>query len=220
MEKLRGQSNSSVWGLCGVGSRTLIQNSFMEDFIGIYDNVLTQTECDKLIAYYNQLNELNRTFNRQELKDEDRHVKDDETAFLMESEEFFLDQGMSILNPLVNKISKCYEDYANRFSVIKSSKRIGVHSLRLQKTVPGGGYHMWHYETSSHGSSPKFITFMVYLNDIDEGGETEFLYLHKRIKPQQGRVIIWPSGFTHTHRGNTPLSGIKYAITGWVSYFE
>jgi hypothetical protein len=57
---------------------------------------------------------------------------------------------------------------------------------------------------------------MLYLNDVEEGGETEFLYLKKRIKPQQNRLLIWPAGFTHTHRGNPPLSNNKYIITGWV----
>lgn len=56
---------------------------------------------------------------------------------------------------------------------------------------------------------------MVYLNDDYEGGETEFLYQKKRINPKRGRLIIWPSGFTHTHRGGLVLKGTKYIITGW-----
>jgi hypothetical protein len=57
---------------------------------------------------------------------------------------------------------------------------------------------------------------MVYLNDIVEGGETEFLHQRKRIKPKKGTVLLFPPYFTHTHRGNPPLSNEKYAITGWM----
>jgi hypothetical protein len=57
---------------------------------------------------------------------------------------------------------------------------------------------------------------MMYLNDVDDGGETEFLYQSKRYKPVKGRVLIWPAGFTHVHRGNPPLSGEKYIATSWL----
>jgi hypothetical protein len=61
---------------------------------------------------------------------------------------------------------------------------------------------------------------MAYLNDVEEGGETEFLYQKKRVKPVKNRVVVWPAGFTHTHRGNPPLSNAKYIITGWVEWIE
>jgi hypothetical protein len=56
------------------------------------------------------------------------------------------------------------------------------------------------------------------LNTVKEGGETEFLYYKKRINPIEGRLVIWPAGFTHTHRGNPPLSNDKYIITGWLEF--
>ena len=55
---------------------------------------------------------------------------------------------------------------------------------------------------------------MIYLNDIEEGGETEFLYQQKKIKPRRGMGAIWPGSFTHLHRGNPPMS-TKYTLTGW-----
>jgi hypothetical protein len=59
---------------------------------------------------------------------------------------------------------------------------------------------------------------MLYLNDVEDGGETEFLYQRMRVKPKQGTLLIWPAGFTHTHRGNPPLSNNKYVITGWSEF--
>ena len=57
---------------------------------------------------------------------------------------------------------------------------------------------------------------MLYLNYVDDGGETEFLYQHKRFKPEAGKLLIWPAPWTHLHRGNPPLKGEKYIITSWI----
>ena len=58
------------------------------------------------------------------------------------------------------------------------------------------------------------MAWMVYLNDVPEGGETEFLYQKLKVKPKKGTVLIWPGGYTHLHRGNPPMSD-KYIATGW-----
>ena len=64
----------------------------------------------------------------------------------------------------------------------------------------------------------RLLLVMGYLNDVEEGGETEFLYQSKRVKSKKGRIVICPSGFTHTHRGNPPLKGNKYMINGWIEF--
>jgi hypothetical protein len=66
--------------------------------------------------------------------------------------------------------------------------------------------------------SQRLLVFILYLNTIEEGGETEFLYQKKRIQPVEGRLLIWPAGFTHTHRGNPPLKDNKYIVTGWLEF--
>ena len=55
---------------------------------------------------------------------------------------------------------------------------------------------------------------MIYLNDVEEGGETEFLYQKRKFKPEKGTVMVWPGAYTHLHRGNPPMSD-KYIATGW-----
>jgi hypothetical protein len=59
---------------------------------------------------------------------------------------------------------------------------------------------------------------MFYLNDVQEGGETEFYYQNLKSKPKQGTMVIAPAGFTHTHRGNKPISGDKYIFTSWILF--
>tara|TARA_R110000787_G_C13395070_1_gene442973 strand:+ start:992 stop:1606 length:615 start_codon:yes stop_codon:yes gene_type:complete len=86
---------------------------------------------------------------------------------------------------------------------------------KLQKTSVGEGYHIWHFEQTDYSSSDRVLAWTIYLNDVEEGGETEFLYQSKRIKAKKGDICIFPAQFNYAHRGNPPLSGDKYIITGW-----
>ena len=96
-------------------------------------------------------------------------------------------------------------------------------AINLQKYLQGsGGYHHWHSEiypqNASCDSLHRVLLWMFYLNDVAEGGETEFLYQDRRIAPKKGRLVIAPAGFTHTHRGNVARSGDKYIATSWILY--
>ena len=95
--------------------------------------------------------------------------------------------------------------------------------INAQKYVKNqGGYPYWHSEIypQQQGTEAlhRNLLFMFYLNDVDEGGETEFYYQDKKVKPKAGRMVIAPAGFTHTHRGNVPLSNDKYILTSWVLF--
>lgn len=88
--------------------------------------------------------------------------------------------------------------------------------------VKKGGYPYWHSEiypqVNTTDALHRNLLFMFYLNDVDEGGETEFYYQNAKIKPKVGRMVIAPAGFTHTHRGNVPISNDKYILTSWVLF--
>ncbi len=95
--------------------------------------------------------------------------------------------------------------------------------INLQKYLAGsGGYHHWHSEVypqdASGESLHRVLLFQFYLNDVDEGGETEFFYQQRMVAPKAGRLVIAPAGFTHTHKGHVPRSGDKYVATSWVLF--
>jgi len=90
----------------------------------------------------------------------------------------------------------------------------------VQKYEPGYNYKHWHIETGGPQENKllRHLTFMTYLNNIEEGGETEYLYQNLKVKPQKGLTLIWPAGWTHPHRGNPALNEVKYISTGWASF--
>lgn len=91
--------------------------------------------------------------------------------------------------------------------------------FKFQETKPSGGFHDWHYENGSHQNKERFLVWSIFLNDVEEGGELEFLYHSMRVKPKKGSMVLFPAGFTHTHRGNPPISNTKYIATGWYYAF-
>ena len=79
-----------------------------------------------------------------------------------------------------------------------------------------GHYNTWHYESTGKETARQLVV-QLYINDIDEAGETEFLYQNKRIAPKRNRMLIWPADWTHTHRGNPPIGDKdKYILTTWL----
>ena len=96
-------------------------------------------------------------------------------------------------------------------------------SIQAQKyEVNKGGYPYWHsevYPQLGHNEAlHRVLLFMFYLNDVPDGGETEFVYQNKKIAPKKGSMVIAPGYFTHTHRGNKPVSNDKYILTSWVLF--
>ena len=114
-------------------------------------------------------------------------------------------------------------DDARLTMMLRAVYRLG--SVNMQKYLQGqGGYFHWHSEfyphpTDQHQDSlHRTLLWMVYLNDVEEGGETEFYYQGLKSKPKAGSLVIAPADFTHTHRGCKPISGDKYIFTSWVLY--
>jgi len=96
-------------------------------------------------------------------------------------------------------------------------------TINLQKYVGDqGGYPYWHcelYPQLDHGETlHRVVLWTVYLNDDFQDGETEFLYQRRKITPRAGSLLIAPTAFTHTHRGNMPKGGDKYIATGWILF--
>jgi len=190
-----------------------------EQFIGIYENAFSEQFCKNSIKYFEDMRKVGFCHDRQSFEGAFKHKKDDSTVFPQHEAHVDLLPTIEILSEFTNVFwNKCYPDYSNKFSSLQEADKHSIFCCRVQKTEIGGGYHQWHFESSERATSQRVMAWMVYLNDVEEGGETEFLYQHMRVKPKAGTLLLWPAGYTHTHRGNPPLSNSKYIITGWVEY--
>ena len=187
------------------------------DHIRIIDGLFDENICGQCIEQFDNLEEHGLTHSRRSWGSMNL-AQSDESVFWTECDTM-IHRGMQEIGDYVQ--NTILESWQIKYPLVDSGVYAGlqVSQMKIQKTRQGEGYHNWHFEGgSSRYDRTSILAFMIYLNDVEEGGETEFLYQGVRVPPKQGRFICWPGGFTHIHRGNPPLSNTKYAITGWINY--
>lgn len=104
-------------------------------------------------------------------------------------------------------------------SLISSSfKRVRLSYPQIQKNVVGSFFD-WHIDKTE--KNERLLHFIIYLNDVDDdsGGETEFSN-GRIIKPQKGKILIFPCTFFHVHRGKELLRGVKYITSIMMNTYE
>jgi hypothetical protein len=142
-----------------------------------------------------------------------------------DSKDYFLDvfNMPESCKPYLEALSNCFREYIEEYPTCKEGHNIwGIREkINLQYYPPGGGFKFFHCENAGHDSAnvQRHLVFMTYLNTIDpdEGGGTRFLY-QGDFNAVRGDTLIWPSAWTHTHRGIVSETCEKYIVTGWVSY--
>lgn len=193
--------------------------STYQNFVGVYDELFTDKFCDDLIVYFEWCQKNNRTFPRQE---NESVKKDDSTALnpLNITEiNFAYPNIQGFIEEFNDKFwNEAYQEYIQQYSVLSDYEQHTIYTYKIQKTLPCGGYHVWHSEDSGKLFACRTGVYILFLNDIADGGETEFLYQSLRITPKKGRLMIFPPNYPWAHRGNPPLSDIKYIMTGWLEY--
>lgn len=194
-------------------------NGKFEDFIGVWERALPQPNCERIIEKFKMMRDLsciNGMDGTNQFPDSNAGRKD--YAYNLQHLDDFCyndDEHTRDLPVLNQFLLQCLESYVKEYGVI-DRKRLYSHCNKVQHTPAGGGYHVWHDELGEKAEhSDRVLVWMCYLNEEFEGGETEFLYQKRRIKPTTGTMLIWPAYFTHHHRGGLVLNGDKYVVTGW-----
>jgi len=88
--------------------------------------------------------------------------------------------------------------------------------FQMQKYIKGTGKFTYHDDfcISDTNNSKRILTYLWYINTVEEGGETVFGD-NIQIKPEAGKLVIFPCCWTYPHKGCIPISADKYIITGW-----
>jgi len=195
-----------------------------ENFIRVIDDAVTHEQCNRLIHYFEEMEKMGFVGSRQNKEGVPPQIKKDDScdvsSILAKMIGEFPEVGVGqIITPLLT-------DYIIEYATGMFGKSdftelpVSHSGLKIQRTRPSSGYHIWHCEDSSSTGhfKARIMAWILYLNDIEEGGETEFLHLSERVQPKAGRLLMFPAGWTHAHRGNPPLSDTKYIYTGWMEY--
>ena len=180
------------------------------NFIEVYDNALSKKECKILINQFEKSDEKDWGLTS------GGYEPDRKKCMQMHLD---LNDSSVISNIVTSKLFSCMRKYGEKY-------HDNLHYTCTWDFFPEAsfqkydgredGYKIWHCEHSPGTPfSERLMAWMFYLNDAKCG--TEFAYF-PTINSKAGRCVIWPSFWTHTHKGVTPNIGLKYIITGWISY--
>jgi hypothetical protein len=92
------------------------------------------------------------------------------------------------------------------------SKTYDYQRYCIRRYVKNIGHFQGIHADCSHVTMERILAIIVYLNDVEEGGETIFPILGEKIKPKAGSILIFPSYFTHYHLASIPISDDKYCV--------
>lgn len=172
---------------------------------------LTQEFCTDIIKRFEQDKNGQYKGRIGQLANEDHSIKKS-TDLVVSGKEHWKDVDKALFQSL----GKAILEFRRTYAFFKGSfKDMGY---GVQRTTPGEHYH-WHIDGGSHEFSHRQLVAIWYLNDVTgPGGETEFLFQDIKVKPETGKLILFPPFWTHEHRGVTLEKGVKYIATTWVVF--
>ena len=123
---------------------------------------------------------------------------------------------MTLQNVMLATIEKyindtdCGYDFPSRYN---------FEQFRMKMYEPNGKDQFKdHVDVGDHASAIRFLVAFLYLNDVDEGGETNFPKLDYAVKPKCGSILVFPPTWQYRHAGLPPVSGKKYIIGSYLHY--
>ncbi len=92
--------------------------------------------------------------------------------------------------------------------------------FNIQRYGPGEGFKRWHcdWTISDEATEPvhRVLAWILYCNDIYSAG-TEFYWQDHHESAERGKLVIFPAGPSHIHRGRVNNEGTKTIATGWIN---
>lgn len=118
-----------------------------------------------------------------------------------------------------HQLQALFLDYKEQWPFLQTFlEKIQIGSFNVQRYLPGDHFANLHSERTHLSKLHRIFAFMTYLNDVEEGGTTDFHHYGLKIKPEKGKTLIWPAEWTHAHTGSLLKGGKKYIVTGWMNF--
>jgi hypothetical protein len=189
----------------------------MESLIYQNKKALNEYLCDDMITMF----ELNKVEQQQGITigGLQRNIKETyDITFSNESSEYWSDCSKHIIKVLYNNLREWKKQFklSEKDTYALTEKLTLKNSFILQKYEKNRGKYIYHDDFAIASTREhRVATFIFYLNTVENGGETEFMDTFK-IKPEKGKLVLFPACWTYYHRGKMPISDNKYIITGWL----
>ena len=184
-------------------------------FIYVRDNALSKKECERVIKWFEMHPEKHNPGVAWGGEVDQSHKQSTDWTKNFRDEDP-IDQ---LIEDILLHHTEEYHEEVKGINYVSSSWGLDPY-YNIQKYPPGGGFKNWHHEHGNFDQFPdsdacrRILAWMIYLNDVPDGG-TQFIDQEKTLKAVEGRVVIWPAYWTHTHRSQVSHTQTKYIATGW-----
>ena len=183
-------------------------------FIGSW-NIKNDNLCKEIISFFEE----NKILQKTGAMSSGRDFTKKKTTDINVKPSDLKDDKYKCFNNYIGELYKCFIDYQHQWPFMKNLiKDVDIGSFNVQKYEKGDHFSQIHTERSSIATLHRVFAWMTYLNDVDDGGKTNFTHYNIKIKPKIGKTLIWPAEWTHAHAGEILNSGKKYIITGWMHF--
>ena len=183
-------------------------------FIGCW-NLENNKLCNEITQFF----ENNKELQIQGITSYGKDLKAKKTTDIPVNPNDLKNPKFEVLKKYMDELYKCFIDYQNQWPFLKSViKVVDVPGFNIQKYSRGDHFAQLHSERTTLDTLHRLFAWMTYLNDVDDGGQTNFSHYNIKIKPETGKTLIWPAEWTHAHAGEILKSGTKYIVTGWMNF--
>ena len=191
----------------------------MDKYIKVYDDVIDADSCKMLIEKFEDSHEHFLTVHEE---DGDERISFKQIVLVDHKEWESVQKGML----------EVFQDYIIHYKVDCNivtkqwPETYGYEAIRIKRYL-ANDYDRFdpHVDVLNYETARRFLTFFIYLNDVEEGGETQFMNLHKpgtyipyTVQPKQGRLLMFPPTWQYYHAGLKPISGKKYLLHSYCHY--
>jgi hypothetical protein len=188
----------------------------MDDCVIEFKNSLSKPLCDEIIEFYETEED---KYPGNTFSGINKNVKDTTDFTIPKNNLKWEKIEKALYKELSLKLkiyfSKLNKKYFENFNYLNYFKDTYAKLFLVQKYEKKVGKYIYHVDDYDSHNDHRIITYLWYLNTIEEGGET-VIWNDIKIKPEKGKLLLFPSNWCFPHTGKIPLSDNKYIITGWI----
>ena len=189
----------------------------MEKLIYVCDNSLSKTFCDDVILKYE--NNLSLSHDGYTIGGVNKNIKDTTDLNIpLVNNNILFNLNDVLYNSLIIHVKEYCKKLEDKYGMkIIKTQKLYDYGYMIQKYEKNKGKYIYHNDFAHDAFYKKrrVLTYLWYLNNVDEGGKTEF-WKRTFIKPEIGKLLLFPASWTFPHCGQMPISNDKYIITGWL----
>ena len=186
-----------------------------QDYILRKKGILSKEKCNEIINFFEDRKDLQRVGSS--------GVGDAKTTnptHKAATEIYLTTYNDNVVFPIISRsVGECILEYKKLYPFLDMLSPWSIlPTYKIQRYKPKEGYFSLHCENEGLENEEQYkriLTWMIYLNDVKDGGYTEFPTQNKKFQPRRGDILVWPAYWTHPHRGITSRTQTKYIMTGW-----